>query len=300
VVRSLGSTPRSIPSKYLYDARGSELFEQICELDEYYLTRSEAAILRANASEIVDAAGRDCMLVEYGSGSSTKTRILLDQADDLRAYVPIDIAHEMLLSTARSLRVRYPRLLVKPVVADYTASYELPKLDPPEARRVVWFPGSTLGNLVPDEANAFLEHMRRVAGPGGGLLIGVDLHKDTAILEAAYDDARGVSAEFALNVLDRLNRELGADFERAQYAYRARYEELEQRVVMQIVSERAQRVRIGPHEIEFASGETIRTEYSYKYTLEGFAARAEAAGLRPERVWTDPAGLFSVHYLAVG
>lgn len=295
---SLAATPRSIPSKYLYDERGSELFEQICQLDEYYLTRTEAAILRDHAPEIIECVGPRCMLVEYGSGSSTKTRILLDRADTLAAYVPIDISRKMLLRSARALRVRYPRLVVRPLVADFTADYELPKLDPPEDRRVVWFPGSSLGNLVRSQARDFLRHMRRVAGSSGGLLIGVDLHKDTATLEAAYDDPAGVSAEFALNVLDRLNRELGADFAHDGFSYRAHYDEREQRVVMAIVSERAQRVRITEHSFELAAGETIRTEYSYKYTLEGFAECAEAAGLRVQRVWTDPERLFSVHYLA--
>ncbi len=299
VLASLGTRPRSIPSKYLYDERGSELFEQICELDEYYLTRTEAAILLDNAVEIVACAGPRCMLVEYGSGSSTKTRILLDRADDLAAYVPIDISREILVRSVHALRLRYPRLTVHPVAADYTADHELPALDPPEDRRVVWFPGSTIGNLVPAEAQRFLEHMGRVAGPGGGLLIGVDLHKDTATLEAAYDDAKGLSAEFALNLLDRLNRELGADFERAHFAYRAHYDEREKRIVMALVSRRALRIRIGAHEFELEEGETIRTEYSYKYTLEGFAGCAEAAGMRAERVWTDAAGLFSVHYLVV-
>ena len=299
MLASLRTRPRSIPSKYLYDERGSELFEQICELDEYYLARTEAAILLDNAVEIVAYAGPRCMLVEYGSGSSTKTRILLDRADELAAYVPVDISREILVRSVRALRLRYPRLKVHSVAADYTADHALPALDPPEDRRVVWFPGSSIGNLVPTEAQRFLERMGRVAGPGGGLLIGVDLHKDSATLEAAYDDARGLSAEFALNLLDRLNYELDADFERAHFAYRAYYDEREKRIVMELVSERAHRFRVGAHEFELAEGETIRTEYSYKYTLEGFAERAEATGLRVERVWTDAAGLFSIHYLVV-
>ncbi len=299
MLTSLRARPRSIPSKYLYDERGSELFEQICELDEYYLTRTEAAILLDNAGEIVACAGPRCMLVEYGSGSSTKTRILLDRADDLAAYVPVDISSEILARSVRALRARYPRLRVHPLAADYTSDHELPALDPPENRRVVWFPGSSIGNLVPTEAQRFLERMGRVARPGGGLLIGVDLHKDTATLEAAYDDAKGVSAEFALNLLDRLNQDLDADFERADFAYRAHYDEREKRIVMELVSRSAVRFHIGAHEFELEEGETIRTEYSYKYTLEGFAECAEAARLRVERVWTDADGLFSVHYLEV-
>lgn len=299
VLASLGTSPRSIPSKYLYDERGSELFEQICQLDGYYLTRTEAAILLDHAAEILACAGPRCMLVEYGSGSSAKTRILLDRADDLAAYVPVDISREFLVRSARALRVRYPRLKIHPVAADYTADHELPALDPPEDRRVVWFSGSTIGNLAPAEAQRFLERLGRIAKPGGGLLIGVDLHKDTATLEAAYDEAEGLSAEFALNLLDRLNDELGADFERAHFAYRARYDEGEKCIVMELVAQRALRIRIAGHEFELEEGEPIRTEYSYKYTLGGFAERAEAAGLRVERVWTDASDLFSIHYLVV-
>ncbi len=299
VLVSLAAKPRSVQSKYLYDERGSALFEQICALDEYYLTRTESEILRQNADAIVACLETDCMLIEYGSGSGTKTRILLDQARELAAYVPIDISTGILMRSAEALRVRYPGLKVCPVAADYTGDYELPKLDPRETSRVVWFPGSTIGNFTPEEAHEFLDHVARVAGPGGGLLIGVDLHKDTPTLEAAYDDSAGVSAEFALNLLDRMNRELGADFDRERFGYRARYDETELRIEMSIVSLEAQRVRVGPREFSLAADETIRTEYSYKYTLAGFDERARAAGLRSERVWTDPAALFSVHYLVV-
>ncbi len=299
VLRTLGTTPRSIPSKYLYDERGSRLFEQICELDEYYLTRTEAGILRESAGEIAERIGEGCLLIEYGSGGSTKTRILLDRARGLAAYVPLDISREFLLQSAEGLRVRYPGLEVRPVCADYTADYELPKLDPPESRRVVWFPGSTIGNLTPQQAKVFLSHIAHIAGDGGGLLIGVDLHKDTATLEAAYDDAQGISAEFALNLLDRMNRELGADFRRDRFGYHAAYDEREKRMEMAIVSLDAQDVRIGGREFALDAGERIRTEYSYKYSLDGFAELAHGAGLEVEHVWTDAGPLFSVQYLVV-
>ncbi len=299
VLRTLGKTPRSVPSKYLYDERGSRLFEQICGLDEYYLTRTEDAILRECADEIAARIGEGCLLIEYGSGSSTKTRILLDRARGLAAYVPIDASRELLLQSVEGLRVRYPGLEVRPVCADYTGDYELPKLDPPESRRVVWFPGSTIGNLTPGEAKVFLSHVARVAGDGGGLLIGVDLHKDTATLEAAYDDPKGISAEFALNLLDRMNRELGADFRRDRFGYHAGYDEREQRIEMTIVSLAAQDVRIGGRTFALEAGERIRTEYSDKYTLDGFAELAHGSGLEVERLWTDAEGLFSVQYFRV-
>jgi len=299
VLACLGAPPRSIPSKYLYDAAGSALFDRICELDEYYLTRTEAAILRTHGEAMLSELGADSLLIEYGSGSSLKTRILLDQARDLRAYVPVDISKEHLLQSARALEVRYPDLEIVPVCADYTSDYELPKFDPPERRRVVYFPGSTIGNLTPDDAVAFLAHARVVAGSGGGLLIGVDLHKDAATIEAAYDDAEGISAEFAFNVLDRMNRELDANFAREAFRYRARYDPDAPRVEMALVSRRAQRVQVGGSEIRLASDEAIRTEWSCKYTLAGFAALAERARLEVRTVWTDEDDRFSVQYLAV-
>jgi len=213
--------------------------------------------------------------------------------------VPIDISRTFLLQSAEALRVRYPALDVRPVCADYMADYELPKLDPPESHCVVWFPGSTIGNLTPAEAKGFLCHVAALVGHGGGLLIGVDLHKDTQTLEAAYDDAQGVSAEFALNVLDRMNRELGADFRRERFGYHAAYDERAQRIEMAIVSLAAQQVRIDGRAFAFEAGERIRTEYSYKYTLDGFAELAHAGGLEVERVWTDAEALFSVQYLVV-
>jgi dimethylhistidine N-methyltransferase len=291
--------PRRIPSKYLYDAKGSELFEQICDLDEYYLTRTETAILREHAADMASLFGVGAVLVEYGSGGSTKTRVLLDRMRDLSAYVPIDISREHLTQAAATLRERYPSLPIHPVCADYTADYELPPLVP-AGRRVIFFSGSTIGNLTRPEADAFLAHAASVGGEGAGLLIGVDLHKDSQRLEAAYDDSEGVSARFALNLLDRINRELGANFRRERFRYVARYDTDEMRIEMALVSDCDQDVVIGERRFEFAAGEEILTEYSHKYTLESFAEIARSAGLSVTRVWMDEERLFSIQYLTVG
>ena len=297
VLAGLRRKPKDIPCKFLYDERGSRLFERICELDEYYLTRTELAILREHAGEIAALLGPRCLLVEYGSGSSLKTRVLLDRQPQLAAYVPIDISREHLLASARRLRERYGELEVLPVCADYTGEYSLPVPSRPEARRAVFFPGSTIGNFEPSEAQAFLKRVTRVCGRGGGLVIGVDLHKDTETLEAAYDDGEGVSAAFALNLLERLNNELGADFELERFAYQSHYDEARRRIVMAVQSLDEQTVHIAGEEIRLDEGEPIRTEHSYKYTLEEFRELAAAADLAVERVWTDPAELFSVQYL---
>ena len=241
--------------------------------------------------------GERCLLVEYGSGSSLKTRVLLDRRSDLAGYVPIDISREHLLDSAQALRQRYPDLEVLPVCADYTAHHDLPEPSAEVARRVVFFPGSTIGNFEPPDARAFLKQIARTCGRGGGLLIGVDLHKDTETLEAAYDDSQGVSAAFALNLLERMNRELGADFELKRFGYAAYYDEVERRVVMAIESLEDQTVRLGSAEIQLDEGEQIRTEHSYKYSLEDFEALSADADLTVERVWTDPDELFSVQFL---
>jgi len=300
VTAGLSAIPPRIPSKYLYDQRGSELFDQICELDEYYPTRSETEILRERGDEIADLLGPGCMLVEYGSGSSLKTRLLLDRIHYPATYVPVDISREHLLASAASLRRRYPELEVAPVCADYTAPFSLPEAAPESSRRAVLFPGSTIGNLDPDEAARLIRGMAQVTGPGGQLMIGVDLHKDTAVLEAAYDDSAGVSAEFALNVLDRLRRELGAKFDRRRFRYVSRYDTDARRVEMCLESTEDQIVRIGEVALAFSAGARIVTEYSYKYSLEGFAEVAEQAGCRTRQVWTDRAGLYSFHCLEAG
>jgi dimethylhistidine N-methyltransferase len=278
------------------------LFNQICEQPEYYPTRTELQITRDHADEIAAAIGAGCVLVEYGSGSSLKTRILLDHLREPTAYVPIDISREHLLRSSRALAASYPGLAVRPVWADYTGEFHLPTIDGRERRRggrvVAYFPGSTIGNFEPTEARQFLESVRRVCGRGGSLLIGVDLKKDPSLLNAAYNDAAGVTAAFNLNLLTRINRELGANFDTSAFEHHAFFNAAAGRVEMHLVSRRRQRVELGDGaSISFEPGETIHTENCYKYTLASFRALAAEAGYRPEQVWTDEAGWFSVHYL---
>jgi len=297
VLRGLTSEPRVLPSKYLYDARGSELFERICELDEYYLTRTELAILEQSRAQIAELLGPQCLLIEFGSGSSRKTRVLLEALQAPAGYVPIDISRDHLTQSARALARRYPALEVLPVCADYTRAYDVPEPSGPVRRRIAYFPGSTIGNFEPASAQAFLKHCAQICGARGGILIGVDLHKDTRTLEAAYDDREGVTALFELNILLRMNRELGADFAMERFRYEARYDTARRRIEMSLVSLAAQRVRIGSRSVELAEGERILTERSYKYTLESFRELAASQDLAVRHVWTDAAALFSVQYL---
>jgi dimethylhistidine N-methyltransferase len=299
VLRGLRQPNKSLPCKYFYDERGSQLFDRICELGEYYLTRTEVAIMREHVGEMAELIGPGCVLIEYGSGSSTKTRFLLDRLRDPRAYLPIDISRDHLLHSVEGLRRAYPGLNVVPVCADYTADFTLPIPRGEGGRRVVYFPGSTLGNFEPGEALQFLKQIARVCGRGGGLLIGVDLEKDERVLEPAYNDREGVTAEFNLNVLRHINRELGVDFELDGFRHHAFYNRRESRIEMHLVSRRPQTVCLCGTPILFAEGENICTEYSYKYTLEKFAAMAGQAGLSVEQVWTDPRNWFSVQYLRV-
>lgn len=299
-LRGLRRDPKELPCKYFYDAQGSALFERICELEAYYPTRTELAIMDAHAGAMTAALGPRCLLVEYGSGSSEKTRTLLDHLEDPAAYVPVDISREPLLRAAEALAKRYPDVPVIPVCADFTRPFRVPEPPRPARRRAVYFPGSTIGNFTPDRAVDLLRGMRRVAGAGGGLLIGVDLKKDVARLERAYDDPEGVTAAFNKNLLVRMNRELGADFDPDAFAHRAVWNEADGRIEMHLVSRVAQRVRVAGETVRFAAGETICTEHSHKYTLEGFAALGAAAGFRVERVWTDAERLFSVQWLLGG
>jgi dimethylhistidine N-methyltransferase len=287
-----------LPCKYFYDAAGSKLFDEICTLDEYYLTRTELSIMREHARDMCAAIGPDALLIEYGSGSSTKTRILLDPLKDPAGYVPIDISGEHLAQSAHALSRGYPALDVLPVCADYTHAFELPKPARTASRRVVYFPGSTIGNFEPDDALAFLRGIAGVCGTGGGLLIGVDLKKDPAILHAAYNDARGVTAAFNLNLLGRLNRELQADFDLSAFAHYAFYNPRKGRIEMHLVSRRRQTVRFGGDDaIRFDEGESIFTESSYKYTTDQFSALAREAGFRPRSAWTDAGRRFSVQFM---
>ena len=299
VLRGLYSPQKELPCKLFYDEVGSQLFEQITELDEYYPTRTELRIMRAFASEMSERLGPECLLIEYGSGSSLKTRLLLDHLERPAGYVPIDISREQLQQSTAALSLAYPGLRVLAVCADYTTTLELPKPLPAGARRVAYYPGSTIGNFVPDEAGRFLARVARVCGPNGGLLIGVDLKKDPLMLHRAYNDALGVTAAFNLNILTRLNRELGANFALNQFRHYAFYNPVFARVEMHLVSLIDQVVRVAGVNIHFERGESIWTEASYKYAPSEFAALATAAGWQVEQVWTDDRGLFSVQYLSV-
>ncbi|HYP84994.1 L-histidine N(alpha)-methyltransferase [Variovorax sp.] len=296
LLQGLTARPRSLSPKFFYDAAGSQLFDAICELPEYYPTRTELAILATHAGEIAQRIGPDAEIVEFGAGSLRKVRLLLDALETPRRFVPIDISGEHLEGAAKRLRAEYPQLPVHPVVADYTRPFDLPPQLPGSRRRVGFFPGSTLGNFNPQEALAFLQGAAHVLR-GGGLLIGVDLVKDPAVLHAAYNDAQGVTARFNLNLLQRANRELGADFDAGGFFHAAFYNAPLQRVEMHLVSRRAQTVRLLGQQLPFAEGETIHTENSHKFTVEGLRALALRAGFGIGPVWIDPERLFSVHWL---
>lgn len=298
VVAGLSRESKSIPCKYFYDARGSELFDEITRLDEYYPTRAELEILERRAPEIARALGAGVALIELGSGSSYKTRILLDEMDELAAYVPVDISEEYLLATADELRDDYPDLVVCPVAADYTRDYGLPEL-PRDARKVVFFPGSTIGNFDPDEARAFLRRAARLVGPRGGLLIGVDLPKDRAILERAYDDEAGITAEFNRNLLHRIRHELDGDVDPEAFDHRAVWNEEASRMEIYLVSRATQQISVAGHRFELEAGEAIHTESSYKYSEHEFERLAGAAGFRRVVSWRDERDLFSVQYLVI-
>ena len=296
VLRGLGRARKSIPCKFLYDTRGSALFEAICRLPEYYPTRTEIAILEANAAEIAAQIGPHGRLIEFGSGASTKARILLQALDRPAAYVPVDISREHLRDAAGSLAEDFPSLPVVAVCADYTRPFPLPPLPGPNGKRVGFFPGSTIGNFEPDAAVEFLANYARVLGPGGEMLIGVDLKKDPGILNAAYNDRAGVTAEFNLNLLERINRELDGDLDLDRFEHVAFYNETEGRIEIYIRSLANQEAWIAGTPIHFGEGELIHTEYSYKYSIPEFRALAARSGFRPVDTWTDPAELFSVHY----
>ncbi len=302
VLRGLLASPKTLPPKLFYDAAGADLFERICELPEYYLTRAELEILRARVGEAAALAGPRCALVEYGSGAGVKVRLLFDAFESagtpLAAYVPIDISREQLARVAAEIAAEYPDVPVRPVCADYTVPLVIPDL-PQRARRVAFFPGSTIGNFHPTEAAAFLGRVRRTVGPDGALLLGVDRRKGRAVLEAAYDDAQGLTAEFNLNMLARLNRELGADFDLARFRHRAVWNDEASRMEMHLVSVGAQRVRVAGEPVAFEDGETIWTESSYKYDESRLDALVSAAGFAVERLWTDEHDRFWVAMLAV-
>ncbi|MEO6968649.1 MAG: L-histidine N(alpha)-methyltransferase [Rhodanobacteraceae bacterium] len=297
VLAGLRHTPKRLPSKYFYDARGSQLFESICGQPEYTLMRDELAIMRAHAREIASAIGPDALVVEYGSGSGLKTRLLLEHLQTPVAYVPVEISRSALAASIQALQREFPNVEMLPVCADFTMPVVLPRPARRARRTLVYFPGSTIGNFETREAAQLLRQMRTEVGRDGVALIGVDLEKDRATLEAAYNDAAGVTAEFTLNMLTRFNRELGADFDLGTFRHRARWNPLAGRIETHIVSEIGQTVRVGSEAFRFNAGESMLVEYSGKYSLGAFARLADHAGLRVAQVWTDEAHRFSVQLL---
>ncbi|MDB5600267.1 MAG: methyltransferase [Xanthobacteraceae bacterium] len=296
VIAGLSAHPKQLPPKYFYDAAGSELFEQITQQPEYYPTRSELEILDAHAGDIAKLIPEGAALIEFGSGSTRKARLLLRELRTLGAYVPVDISGEYLHQETAALRQDFPQLNVVPVEADFTKPFSLPE-SIAALPRAGFFPGSTLGNFEPHEASAFLRHAGEMVGANGVLILGVDLVKAPELLHAAYNDAAGVTAQFNRNLLVRLNRELGADFDLSAFAHHAFYNAHKSRIEMHLVSARRQRVRIDGASFQFRAGETIHTECSYKYSVDSLRCLARGTGWDPLDVWTDAAGYFSVHAL---
>lgn len=299
VRQGLSGPRKTIPCKYLYDRRGSRLFDRICELDEYYPTRTELSIMRRYPDEIAAQIGPGVALVEYGSGSSVKTRWLLDHLDEPIAYVPVDISEDHLRETAVRLAGLYPAIDIVPVCADFTRPFRLPAFPREPSHAAVYFPGSTIGNFEPAAARSLLASIAEVVGEGGGAIIGFDLRKDAAVIEAAYNDGEGVTAEFNLNLLERINRELGADFEVDSFEHAAEYQPEHGRIEMSLVSTRDQEVTIGDDVFAFERDEPIHTEHSHKYTVDLFGEMASAAGMTMRRVWTDPRDWFAVGHFVV-
>ncbi len=298
VIAGLSRSPKRLPSKYFYDERGSELFDRICELPEYYPTRTELTIMRRHGPEMAACIGPGAQVVELGAGSTRKIRLLLDQLEEPSGYVPVDISESYLLQQSEELQQDYPELTVEPVAADFMEAIALPALPSGARRRVIYFPGSTIGNLGSGESRDLLQRIADAAAPEGGLLIGLDLRKDPTVLEAAYNDAQGVTRAFNLNMLHRLCDELHAEIAIEQFEHRAFYNEKKSRVEMHLVSLRDQSIQVGPHEFPLARGESIHTENSYKFDLAEFGARARAVGLEPRKAWTDERSWFGVQYLA--
>ncbi len=298
VIDGLSAPRKTLPCKFLYDERGSQIFDKICELPEYYPTRTERHILERHARDIAALTGPDARLIEFGSGAGTKIRLLLRALERPAAYLPVDISREHLIAANEDLAESFAELAIAPVCADYTEPFDLPELP-----GVVWkttvgfFPGSTIGNFTHAEAIDFLAGTRHLLGPGGVMIVGVDLVKDLDILRAAYNDGAGVTRAFNLNLLRRINRELGGTFELANFRHEARWNEELERIEMHLVSQRDQDVIVGTKRFRFGNGETIHTESSHKYRLDGFRELAREAGYEPLEVWTDEDKLFSVHAL---
>ena len=280
VISGLSSSPRTLPCKFFYDERGADLFQRICELPEYYITRTETELLQRYASQISESIGANAALIGFGTGAGIKTRMLLEHLENPIAYIPVDISKQRLVDSAIELSKAMPALEILPVCADYLQELQLPKPLRKPDHSAVFFPWSTIGNLEPRIAEDFLRRVCRLCGKDGGLIIGVDLQKDRKILEAAYNDSAGVTAEFNLNLLARANRELGADFDLTRWRHRAVYNQREGRIEMHLISEGEQTVSVGDREFWFGDGEKIITEFSYKHTLDGFARLAASAGFR--------------------
>src|SRR5437773_773294 len=296
VVAGLSSNPRTLPCKYFYDERGATLFQKICELPEYYVTRTEIEILDRNRSEIASQLGPAIQLIGLGTGAGTKTRILIEALDKPAVYIPVDISEKQLRKSTAVFQKIFPNLEILPVCADYLQPVVLPSPRHDAARNVVYFPGSTIGNFEPNEALEFLRRIANVSGRGGGLLIGADLQKDQNVIEAAYNDSAGITAEFNLNLLAHINRKTGANFDLNQWQHRAIYNSEAGRIEMYLISQADQTVRIQDREFHFRAGERILTEHSYKHTPEGFIALARQAGFDFVTLWTDDARWFGVFY----
>lgn len=297
VVAGLSQDRKTLPSKYFYDERGSKLFDDICELDEYYVTRTESALMQEQVGDIASVIGPNALLVEYGSGSSLKTRLLLRNLIQPAGYVPIDISGDYLSQVGHSLQAEFPDIEVMPVAADFTKEFEIPSPSSEEARRVIYFPGSTIGNFQRDDAKTLLAGMADKAGSDGGVLIGVDLDKNRDVLRAAYNDSKGVTAEFNLNVLKRINDELGGGFDLDKFRHEAVFNENRSCIEMHLVSTQRQAVNVCKYSFEFEENETVLTEYSHKYTVDAFGSMAIEVGLRVKNVWTDSNDMFAVMYL---
>jgi dimethylhistidine N-methyltransferase len=295
LLEGLSSEPKRVGCKYFYDEAGADLFQRICALPEYYLTRTELGLLRRHAADFARLIGPDAEIVEFGAGSADKIGILLAALDQPRAYVPVEISGESLTGLVARIRADHPSLDVRPLLADFTAPLP-PTLFTPGARRIGFFPGSTIGNFTRTDARDFLSGAARLL-KGGGLLVGVDLVKDPAVLHAAYNDSAGITAAFNRNLLVRANREAAANFDLTRFAHYAPYNVEKRRIEMYLVSTAAQLVRVAGRQIAFAEGEAIHTESSHKYTIEDFRSLAVQAGFSPRAVWTDPDRLFSIHWL---
>lgn len=297
VIEGLSARQKWLSPMYFYDAEGSRLFDRICELPEYYPTRTELQIFGEHLPEMAATVGPRALLIEPGSGSGLKTRKLLAGLTDPAGYVPVEISPDYLRNSVAELRKAFPAIPILPVCADFTSPFEIPDTARPAQRRVIFFPGSTIGNFDPDQAAGLLSTMREKVDANGGLLIGLDLRKDPLVLEKAYNDHLGVTAQFNLNLLTRMNRELGADFDREQFSHRAVWNDTNSRIEMHLVSEREQTVTVGGQSFHFAEGEYILSECSYKFTFSGFENLAARAGWQVRQIWTDNREWFSVQYL---